>query len=85
MALLGSCGVAGPGEHPLGAIGLQGPDPSEGELANLYIGAETFTTQRFESLLHQIERSAFCRRVSKAVERLLHAAYESSASSSARS
>ncbi len=85
MALLGSCGVAGPGEHPLAAIGLPGPDPSEGELASLYIGAETLTTQRFESLLHQIERSAFCRRVSKAVERLLHAAYESSASSSARS
>ncbi len=85
IALLGSCGVAGPGEHLLAAIGLPGPDPSEGEWANLHIGPETLTTQRFESLLHQIERSGFCRRVSKAVERLLYAAYKSSASSSAGS
>ena len=68
--------VAGTGEHALAAIGLSGLDPSEGELENLSIGPETLTTSRFEALLQQIERSAFCRRVSEAVEQRLHAAYE---------
>ena len=84
MAMLGNCGVAKTGEHTLATIGLPGPNPTEDELTKLSIAAETLVTSRFETFLQQIERSAFCRRVAKAVEGRLRAAYEARTGSSTR-
>jgi len=84
MAMLGSRGAGEPGTHTLAPIGLPDLDPDEDELRKLSIAAETFTTSRFETFLQQIERSAFCRRVAKAVEGRLRAAYEAMTGVAAR-
>lgn len=76
MVLLGWRGDAEATQQALAANGLSRFDPADGALARLCVDAETLATSRFEILLQQIERSAFCRRISDDIERRLHEAYE---------